>query len=145
MENAALFLAKRGLHLTQLRRSVLELLYAEGRAIGAYDLTAAYEVRYGRRVRPNSVYRALDFLETSGLVVHLAHSRSYATRTPDKHKEQDEPCLFFVCSGCGAATECRDPRVGRAIRRTEIAIGFVTHMRSIDIQGMCKSCVNVRA
>jgi len=80
LSRATQLLEKRGMQVTPLRRSVLELLYAEKKAIGAYDLTAASERQLGRRLRPNTVYRTLDFLEEQGLVVHLASTRAYAAR-----------------------------------------------------------------
>jgi Fur family zinc uptake transcriptional regulator len=137
LTTAAEYLAARGVTFTPLQRSVLELLYVEKKATGAYDLTASFEKHFGRRVRPNTVYRTLDFLENHGLVVHLASTRAYVACTPH---ELAEVLVFFVCSKCGMATECRESRIGHAIRHSAGAIGFVTHTRAVDLKGVCKRC-----
>jgi Fur family zinc uptake transcriptional regulator len=137
MADAAEFLAKRGMKFTEVRRSILNLLYRENRAVGAYDLRAAFEKECGRRVTPTTVYRALDFFERQGLVTHLANTRTYIARRPLQGAENS---VFFVCNKCGATAESQDPEVERAIRAAANAIGFYTHARAIDVDGICRRC-----
>jgi len=140
LARAEKFLANRGLKFTPLRRSVLELLYIRRKAIGAYDLAASFEKKYGRSVVPNSIYRTLDFLEEQGLVVHLASTRTYAARVIRENNKLAETSLFFVCKKCGRTIECHESRIGSAIRRSADAIGFVTRMRAVDLEGICREC-----
>jgi Fur family zinc uptake transcriptional regulator len=137
LAKAAAILAKRRVKFTEIRRSVLELLCREGKAVSAYDLAAAFEKECGRRVTPNTVYRALEFLEVQGLVAHLASTRAYVARRPVQGAENS---LFFVCSKCGVAAERQDPDVERVIRFAARAIGFNARPRAIDVEGICKRC-----
>ncbi|MBM3506078.1 MAG: hypothetical protein FJX65_19795, partial [Alphaproteobacteria bacterium] len=58
----------RGTHLTTLRRQILELLWESGRPTGAYELIEALKLRDSRPIGPPTVYRALEFLMSQGLV-----------------------------------------------------------------------------
>jgi|SRR5450432_1271679 Fur family transcriptional regulator, zinc uptake regulator len=134
---AAELLAQRGKKFTAIRRSVLKLLCREPKAVSAYTLVLAFENESGRRIAPNTVYRALDFLQEQGLVAHLLNTRTYVARLP---YHDEETFLFFVCSRCGITAECRDPHVERAVRLSASTIGFVAHARGIDLAGICKQC-----
>jgi Fur family zinc uptake transcriptional regulator len=109
-------------------------------ATGAYDLKASFERKYGRSVRPNTIYRTLDFFEEQGLVVHLASTRAYAARVIRESNDFALTSLFLVCQKCGQTIECHDSRIGSAIRRSADAIGFVTRMRAVDLEGICREC-----
>jgi Fur family zinc uptake transcriptional regulator len=137
LAEAAEVLAKRGMKFTEIRRSVFNLLCHGNKAVGAYDLVVAFGKECGRRVTPNTVYRALDFLEQQGLVAHLASTRAYVVRRP---AQGTETSLFFVCSKCGVVTERQDPEVERMICLAANAIGFHARPRAIDIEGLCKRC-----
>ena len=134
---AAELLARRGERFTNVRRSVLQLLYQEQKAVGAYDLVPIYEKALGRRIVANTVYRALDFLEQQGLVAHLANTRTYVAREPHEGREAS---LFFVCRRCAVAIECDEPKIQRAVGASACAVGFIAHARAIDVEGICKAC-----
>lgn len=137
MASAAELLAKRGMKFTEVRRSVLKLLFRGNKAVGAYDLAAALEKECGRRITPTTVYRALDFLEQQGLVAHLASTRTYVVRRPPQGAGNS---VMFVCNKCGATAESQVPEVQRVIRLAASAIGFYTHARAIDVEGTCRRC-----
>jgi Fur family zinc uptake transcriptional regulator len=137
MADAAALLAKRGMKFTEVRRSVLKLLFRGNKALGAYDLAAAFEKECGRRVTPTTVYRALDFLQQQGLVAHLSSTRTYVIRGPILGAEN---FTFFVCTKCGVTARNQDPEVERMIRVAASAIGFATHARAMDVEGLCRRC-----
>ena len=87
----------RGVQMTEMRRRVLELLWASGRPTGAYELIEAVKRRDSRPVAPPTVYRALNFLMAQGLVSRIESLNAYV---PCAHPERDHDCLFFICSGC---------------------------------------------
>jgi Fur family zinc uptake transcriptional regulator len=135
-------LSERGIHLTPIRRAVLQLLCREQKDVGAYDLLIAYEKELGRRATANTIYRALHFLEEQGLVVHLSSTRTYVVRASG---ESTEPSIFFVCSRCKMIAECKDPHIERAVNATAKTIGFSARSRTIEVQGICEECVSHQA
>ena len=98
----------RGERMTAFRRRILELLWANGRPTGAYELIEAIELRDSRRVGPPTVYRALEFLMAQGLVSRIESLNAYV---PCVHPEREHDCLFFICSGCRISVELEDPRI----------------------------------
>lgn len=130
-------LAKRGIAFTVIRGSIFELLCRESKAVSAYALVSAFEKESGRRITPQTVYRALDFLEQQGLVAHLLNTRTYVARSPDY---DDETSLYFVCSACGITAESKDRHVERAVRLSANTIGFVARGCVIDLAGLCRQC-----
>ena len=135
---AASLCRARGAKLTQLRRRILELLWESGRPTGAYELIEALKVRAARPVGPPTVYRALEFLISQGLVSRIESRNAYV---PCVHPERQSDCLFFVCSHCGSSFELEDPRVEGLIAENAALIGFRPKRRVVEVEGACWSCI----
>ena len=132
----------RGVKMTELRRRVLELLWASGRPTGAYELIEAVKLRDSRPVGPPTVYRALEFLMAQGLVSRIESLNAYV---PCAHPERDHDCLFFICSGCRASVELEDPRIGGLLAEDAAVLGFVATRRMVEVQGTCAQCAEAGA
>ena len=132
----------RGVQMTELRRRVLELLWASGRPTGAYELIEAVKLRDSRPVGPPTVYRALDFLMAQGLVSRIESLNAYVPRA---HPERDHDCLFFICGGCRVSVELEDPRIGGLLAEDAAGLGFVATRRTVEVQGMCAQCAEAGA
>ena len=132
----------RGVQMTELRRRVLELLWASGRPTGAYELIEAVKLRDSRPVGPPTVYRALEFLMGQGLVSRIESLNAYV---PCAHPERDHDCLFFICSGCRASVELEDPRIGGLLAEDAAGLGFVATRRTVEVAGMCARCAEAGA
>ena len=130
------FLSLRGAQFTPIRRAVLRLLCRAGKAVGAYELLYSHQQEVGHRVAPNTIYRALIFLEQHRLVAHLAGQRRYVAITP----HTDRGVLFFVCDGCGISLEHDATHVERALNEAAAAIGFRAVQRSLAVAGTCRHC-----
>ena len=128
----------RGNRLTPLRQHVLELLWESGRPTGAYALIEALEFRYHRPVGPPTVYRALEFLMSQGLVSKIESRNAYVPRA---HPEREHDCLFFLCSICGASAELEDPRVVEVLAEDAAALGYRVDRRVVEVEGACPNCV----
>ena len=128
---------ERGVRMTALRRRVLELLWASGGPIGAYQLIEAVTRRDSRPVGPPTVYRALDFLMAQGLVSRIESLNAYV---PCVHPERDHDCIFFICSGCRTSVELEDPRIGGLLAEGAAVFGFVATRRTVEVEGMCARC-----
>ena len=128
----------RGAQLTKLRRKILELLWESGRPTGAYELVEALKLRDSRPVAPPTVYRALEFLISQGLVSKIESRNAYV---PCAHPERRHDCLFFICSNCGAAVELEDQRLERLISEDAALIGFRAMRRVVEVEGTCARCI----
>ena len=133
---------RRGAKMTELRRRVLELLWASGRPTSAYQLIEAVKLRDSRPVGPPTVYRALEFLMAQGFVSRIETLNAYV---PCLHPERDHDCLFFICSGCRASVEFEDPRIGGLLAEDAAGLGFVATRRTVEVGGMCARCAEAGA
>ena len=133
---AECFLTERSLQLTPIRRAVLCLLYRAGKAVGAYDLIYQHEQIVRHRVAPNTIYRALAFLEKHRLVARLAGQRRYVAIAP----RTDRFALFLTCTRCGATAELAAASVESALGDAAGALGFRAAQRPIEVEGLCERC-----
>jgi len=135
---AASLCGARGVQLTTLRRQILELLWESGRPTGAYELIEALKRRDSRAVGPPTVYRALEFLMSQGLVSKIQSRNAYV---PCAHPERRHDCLFFICSNCGISIELEDRRVERLLSEDADALGFRAARRVVEVEGTCARCI----
>ena len=138
---AALVLAdeycrERGEKLTPIRRKVLELLLASGRATKAYSLLDDM-----RQIHPGSapptVYRALDFLLSAGLV-HRIESINAFTVCHDL--TQCQHGILVVCQQCGNVTELHQPKLRQALVAQIEDAGYRLASDEIELKGLCSAC-----
>lgn len=140
-QEAALTLAEeycreRGEKLTPIRRKVLELLLNSGRATKAYSLLDEM-----RQIHPGSapptVYRALDFLLSAGLV-HRIESINAFTVCHDL--TQCQHGILVVCQQCGSVTELHQPKLRQALVTQIEDAGYRLASDEIELKGLCSAC-----
>jgi Fur family zinc uptake transcriptional regulator len=140
-QEAALALAEeycreRGEKLTPIRRKVLELLLNSGRATKAYSLLDEM-----RQIHPGSapptVYRALDFLLSAGLV-HRIESINAFTVCHDL--TQCQHGILVVCQQCGSVTELHQPKLRQALVAQIEDAGYRLASDEIELKGLCAVC-----
>ncbi|RZF27019.1 transcriptional repressor [Paraburkholderia sp. UYCP14C] len=140
-QEAALVLAdeycrERGEKLTPIRRKVLELLLNSGRATKAYSLLDEM-----RQIHPGSapptVYRALDFLLSAGLV-HRIESINAFTVCHDL--TQCQHGILVVCQQCGSVTELHQPKLRQALVAQIEDAGYRLASDEIELKGLCAAC-----
>ena len=129
---------ERGVQLTTARRQILELLWESGRPTGAYELIEALKLRNSRPAGPPTVYRALEFLMSQGLVAKVESRNAYV---PCAHPERRHDCLFFICSDCGASAELEDPKVEQRLAEDAANLGFRVTRRVVEVEGTCADCL----
>ena len=128
----------RGVRLTELRRQILELLWQSGRPTGAYELIEALRLRGSRPVGPPTIYRALEFLMSQGLVSKIESRNAYV---PCAHPERRRDSLFFICNDCGASAELEDLRVEQLLAENAAILGYRVTRRVVEVEGTCASCI----
>jgi Fur family zinc uptake transcriptional regulator len=145
-QEAALTLAEeycreRGEKLTPIRRKVLELLLNSGRATKAYSLLDEM-----RQIHPGSapptVYRALDFLLSAGLV-HRIESINAFTVCHDL--TQCQHGILVVCQQCGNVTELHQPKLRQALVAQIEDSGYRLASDEIELKGLCSACQALEA
>ena len=131
---------KQHLRFTELRRRVLELVWSRHIPMKAYDILDEL-CRDGRAAAPPTVYRALDFLLTAGLVHRIESLNAYVGRGgPGKpHIGQ-----FLICRQCNAVAEIDAPAITQALTQDAKRLGFRADTQTIEIKGLCSEC-NVSA
>lgn len=127
---------ERGEKLTPIRRKVLELLLNSGRATKAYSLLDDM-----RQIHPGSapptVYRALDFLLSAGLV-HRIESINAFTVCHDL--TQCQHGILVVCQQCGNVTELHQPKLRQALVAQIEDAGYRLASDEIELKGLCSAC-----
>jgi Fur family zinc uptake transcriptional regulator len=136
MRTAGDVCARRGARLTDIRRRVLNAVWAGHAPIGAYDILAALNAERGR-IAPMAVYRALDFLIAQGLVHRLASLNAFVGCAQPR---ETHTAHFMICRVCKSATELDGATVTRAVRKVLSAHGFVAESEIVEVQGVCAHC-----
>lgn len=126
----------KGGRLTGQRRDVLACVARSHRAVGAYDIIERM-AEHGSRPAPITVYRALDFLLTHGLV-HKIESRNAFVACSLAH--EGEPAALLICEACGTVAELDAAPAFRKLASAAEAQNFHPHRMVIEMSGTCGAC-----
>lgn len=137
LEQAASLCTQRGARLTALRRHVLGLVLESGRPAGAYELLERMRSMY-RGAAPPTVYRALDFLLSQGLVHRIERLSAFIGCIGDA--EHAHAAQFLICERCGRADEIDDPELVAALARAASRAGFAVSGATVEAGGVCAAC-----
>lgn len=127
---------QRGARLTKNRRRVLELVWQSHAPVGAYDVLERLR-EDGVRAAPPTVYRALEFLMSQGLV-HRIETRNAFVGCPQPQHEHE--AQYLLCEACGDAVEIDVGGVGRRIAALAAQHGFTVATQTIEARGLCRRC-----
>jgi Fur family zinc uptake transcriptional regulator len=137
MAAAESYCTAQGLRLTDIRKHVLELIWADHRPVGAYAILERL-TQEGHAPAPPTVYRALEFLTENGLV-HRIESRNAFVACAHPGESGHVPA-FFLCSSCDNAIEIEDASLNRALKRDAAQLQFQPSHHTLEIQGLCAHC-----
>lgn len=132
---AAATCAERGVQFTAIRRRVLELLLAQHRALGAYDILELLRAE-GRTAQPPVAYRALDFLVKQGFVHRIERLNAFAACV---HPGAAHSPAFLICRSCNSVAEA-EAGPGRALGQAAAAQGFTIEQTVVEAEGLCPNC-----
>ena len=134
--NAESLCEKNSLRLTDLRRKVLEIIWANHGPVKAYDILDQLGDESGS-AKPPTVYRTLDFLAENGFVHKLNSLNSYVGCS---HPSQLHACYFLICEKCSEVKECCNEQLNQAIKDTADSNKFKSSHITLEIQGVCEHC-----
>ena len=127
----------RELRFTDLRRKVLEIIWASRKPTKAYDiLDKLKDMDYS--AKPPTVYRTLDFLIEHGFIHKLESLNAYIGCS---HPGEQHECYFLICSECREIKECCDRALNEAIAKTTCKNKFSLHHATLEINGKCSDCM----
>ena len=129
--------ARRKLRLTPIRRQALEILAAEHKAMGAYDVLAQM-TENGHQAHPPVAYRALEFLVAHSLAHKIERLAAYVACA---HPGEGHRPAFLICRQCRRVAEAHVPQGDGAIGKAAETIGFQIEETVIEAEGLCPSCL----
>ncbi|MCY0389433.1 Fur family transcriptional regulator [Robbsia sp. Bb-Pol-6] len=127
---------RRGERLTPIRRKVLELLLTSGKATKAYTLLDEMRKVHAGSAPP-TVYRALDFLLSMGLVHRVESINAFAACHDLTHCHHG---MLLVCQRCGAINELHEPEIERALLDKITDSGYRLATDAAELKGICPAC-----
>ena len=128
---------ERAQKFTPIRRQVLQALLSSHRPLGAYEVIDEL-AKSMPRPAPITVYRALDFLMTNGLVHRIESRNAYLACAHDH--DQASLVAFLICERCGSVGEIPAAPIAQSLTAAARASGFVPKLSVVEITGTCAHC-----
>jgi Fur family transcriptional regulator, zinc uptake regulator len=122
---------------TPIRRHVLQALLSSHRPLGAYEVIDEL-ARSMPRPAPITVYRALDFLMTNGLVHRIESRNAYLACAHDH--DAAAAVAFLICDRCGSVGEIPAAPIAQTLGTAARATGFAPKLSVVEITGTCTHC-----
>jgi Fur family zinc uptake transcriptional regulator len=129
--------ARKGLHLTPLRREVLAILAESSSPLGAYAIIDQLSRRAAKPIAPPTVYRTLDFFLDQGFVYKIESRNAYA---PCEHLGHAHHGALLLCEKCGRSDEIEDAKLDRLLQEAAARAGFAPHRQMVELVGLCRDC-----
>lgn len=135
LAEAETLVARRGQKMTRIRRKVLRLLLESDGPAKAYDLLANLDGEGA--AKPPTIYRALDFLQETGLVHKIESLNAYVACG---HTSHSHSAVFLICEECQSAEELHAVETSKALEKETEAAGFHLTRAVIEVRGRCRRC-----
>ncbi|MEP1352838.1 MAG: transcriptional repressor [Tateyamaria sp.] len=136
LARAERYCVEKKLKFTAIRRRSLEILLAEHRALGAYDLLAVLGEE-GLGTAPPVAYRALDFLTSAGFAHKIEGLNAYIACA---HLGADHAPAFLICTSCKSVAEAEADATEGQLGEVARATGFTIRRTVIEALGFCPNC-----
>ena len=136
MRQAESICQEKGLRFTELRREVLRLIGLSHVPAKAYDILDKLKGK-AWSAKPPTVYRALDFLQETGLVHKLDSINAYIGCS---HPREHDGCYILICTDCNEAKECCSPELTDAIELAWTKNSFRPKKVTLEVLGQCGEC-----
>jgi Fur family ferric uptake transcriptional regulator len=136
MEAFRAFLRDHNLPVTAQRQAIAEVVLESERHLSADDVERDLAVR-GVMVGTATVYRTLEVLVRSGLVVERDFGEGFKRYEPARDEPQHE---HLLCTVCGNVTEFSDERLERMTTLVAETHGYARQRHRLVILGVCPDC-----
>jgi Fur family ferric uptake transcriptional regulator len=130
------YLRGHNLPVTRQRDLIADVVLGSDRHLSVEDV--AREVRNrGARAGLATVYRTIDLLVRSGLVVERDFGEGFRRYEPARDAPHHE---HLLCTRCGRVTEFRDERLERITTLVAETRGYLRQSHRLVIYGVCAEC-----
>jgi len=136
VEEFRTYLRDHNLPVTPQRIAIADVVLARERHLSADDIAKELSER-GVAVGTATVYRTLDVLVRSGLVVERDFGEGFRRFEGARGVPQHE---HWLCTVCGRVVEFRDERLERMTTLLADAQGFSRQRHHLVIYGVCARC-----
>ena len=141
LEKADALCVAEGLRMTAGRRTVLGILLAKHRPLGAYDILNILNIlkEAGTPSQPAIVYRALRFLTEHGFAHRIERLNAYIACT---HPSGHHTPAFMICRRCNAVEEAHLSSAKAALGAAAQEAGFQIERTVVEAEGVCPKCAD---
>lgn len=136
VERFIAYLREHNLPVTAQRLAIADVLLNSERHLSAEEVAEELAAR-GKKVGTATVYRALDTLLASGLLVERDFGEGFRRFEPARDVPNHE---HLVCTQCGKVEEFRDERLERMTTIVAESRGFARQRHRLVIHGICRDC-----
>lgn len=130
------YLRDRNLPVTRQRLEIANVVVTSTRHLSVEEIMDDLS-RRGARVGLATVYRTLELLVASGLVVERDFGEGFKRFEPARDMPQHE---HLLCTVCGRVTEFRDERLERITTLVAETHGYLRQRHRLVIYGVCAQC-----
>jgi Fur family transcriptional regulator, ferric uptake regulator len=136
LEAFRLYLREHNLPVTAQRLAIAEVVLGSDRHLSAEEVADELAAR-GAAAGTATVYRTLEVLVRSGLVVERDFGEGFKRFEPARDIPHHE---HLLCSVCGRVKEFRDERLERMTTLIAEAHGYARQRHRLVIYGVCAEC-----
>ncbi len=136
LEAAQAICHTKNIRLTPMRQRIFELIWANHKAVGAYELLEILQ-REDPKAKPVTIYRALDFLLEAGLIHKVASLNAFVGCSSP---EITHHSVLLICDNCHNAKEVPAQEVYEAICDISTHNAFLPQQLTLELHGYCKTC-----
>ncbi|MFN9213092.1 MAG: Fur family transcriptional regulator [Gemmatimonadota bacterium] len=136
VERFSRYLREHGLPVTGQRLAIAEVALGAERHLSAEEIAVAPRAR-GHGVGTATVYRTIDVLLRSGLLVERDFGEGFRRFEPARDVPHHE---HLLCTVCGRVVEFRDERLERMTTLAAEARGYARQSHRLVIYGVCEGC-----
>ena len=134
------YLRDHNLPVTAQRQAIAEVVLCSDRHISADEIERELWSR-GAAVGTATIYRTLDVMVRSGLVVERDFGEGFRRFEPARDEPNHE---HLICTVCGRVVEFRDERLDRMTMLIAEQHDFARSRHKLVIEGVCGVCRGTR-
>ena len=136
LEQAKTICESQGERFTPLRKTVFEFVWLSHEPMKAYELLSKLQAVHPSSAPP-TVYRALNFLQSLGLVHKIESLNAYLGCSVPGAAHS---CQFLICRSCGSVAELENSNIDNTIEELTDSLGFDYESMTMEIHGICSQC-----
>ena len=133
-----------GVKLTTKRKLILQQLVESKRLLSAYEIVDRMNKNSDNSMPAMSVYRILDFLESSNLVHKLQSQNKYVACRHIACNHSHQSAQFLICDNCDYVKEINlDHSVTKKVDELAESERFKLKFSVMEFKGLCQNCQEV--